>query len=57
MCRNGYDITTYYGSTKKIMQTSKLTNPHSQGWGFLFIVDIYNKNNNNGEENSKIDRI
>ena len=40
MCSNGHDITTYYGSTKKIIGTSKLTNPLRKR-GFLFIVGIY----------------
>jgi galactitol-specific phosphotransferase system IIB component len=40
MCCNGYDITTYYGSSKKIIGTFYLTNP-LQKRGFLFITGIY----------------
>lgn len=40
MCRDGYDITTYYGSSKKITGTFYLTNPLRKR-GFLFITGIY----------------
>jgi len=40
MCCNGYDITTYDGSSKKIIGTFYLTNPLRKR-GFLFITGIY----------------